>query len=85
MKIKSYTFKKNQLLNKESKSNTQIENSKHNAMENSNLNSNVNSNNQSKPSNVLSDVEKILKSPGLNISLSKADDKGKQASELNNL
>jgi hypothetical protein len=71
MKIKSYTFKKNSVLNKgaSSSKSTKTENS-------SNLNSNTNtSNNGNKPSleysnlkhDVLSDVEKILKTPGLNL------------------
>ena len=72
MKIKSYSFKKNSVLNKETKGSE------------TNIKSNFFSANTSKPhieyttvnNNVLSDVEKILKSPGLNISLTKTDDMG---------
>jgi hypothetical protein len=64
MKIKSYTFKKNSTISKEQ--NDYNSNSK-SPTGNNNLNNN----------NILNDVEKILKSPGLNISLSKLDEKGK--------
>jgi hypothetical protein len=55
MKIKSYKFKNNLVLNKDKTSNATIKNK----VEYTTLNNNV-----------LSDVEKILKTPGLNISLS---------------
>jgi hypothetical protein len=64
MKIKSYTFKKNSGLNKETK-------------DQNNQNTKVNSDNfTSLNNNVLTDVDKILKSPGLNIFLTKYDEKG---------
>jgi hypothetical protein len=68
MKIKSYTNKKNTVLNKDkSDYNSNVKP----AIEISNLNNNV-----------LNDVEKILKSPGLNISLSKLDEKGKNKNNI---
>lgn len=66
MKIKSYTFKKNSVLNKDSK-----------------LNSNIISNEIKTNNNDLNNVEKILKSPGLNISLSKLDEKGNRLIDIN--
>ncbi len=108
MKIKSYTFKKNSVLNKggngkntscnkdskdqskeyikennkenfkdQNKENNNSTHSSHathnnfNKYHHSNINSSINFN-----KDVLSDVEKILKTPGLNLSLSKNDERG---------